>query len=171
MGGFVGMRLAARRPELVCTLTLMNTTATKEKWPNRLRLGVLSQIVKVTSPAPFTPLAVKELFGSTTRKSTSRRPMLEEWTAKLRSRPRNMTRSLMAVLNRREFTEAELSAIRCPTLVIAGEDDAAQPPRNSESLVSGIRGARMVCIPGAGHSSSLEDPEAVIAAMREILQA
>jgi pimeloyl-ACP methyl ester carboxylesterase len=36
--------------------------------------------------------------------------------------------------------------------------------------VAGIRGARMVSIPGAGHSSSLEDPDAVIAAMRELLR-
>src|ERR1051326_6206938 len=38
------------------------------------------------------------------------------------------------------------------------------------SLATGIRGARVVIIPGAGHSSSLEDPEAVIAAMRALLQ-
>jgi len=37
-------------------------------------------------------------------------------------------------------------------------------------LVNGAYGARMVRIPGAGHSSSLETPEAVIAAMREVLK-
>jgi pimeloyl-ACP methyl ester carboxylesterase len=37
-------------------------------------------------------------------------------------------------------------------------------------MVTGIRGAKVVRIPGAGHSSSLEEPEAVIAAMRELLQ-
>jgi pimeloyl-ACP methyl ester carboxylesterase len=74
-------------------------------------------------------------------------------------------------MNRREFIAEELALIQCPTLVIVGEEDNAQPPRNSESLVTGIRGARMVRIPMAGHSSSLEDPEAVIATMRELLQA
>ena len=49
--------------------------------------------------------------------------------------------------------------------------ETAQPPRNSESLAAGIRGARVVSIPGAGHSSSLEAPEAVMAALREILAA
>jgi pimeloyl-ACP methyl ester carboxylesterase len=37
-------------------------------------------------------------------------------------------------------------------------------------MVAGIRGARFVTIPKAGHSSSLEQPEAVIAAMRELFQ-
>jgi pimeloyl-ACP methyl ester carboxylesterase len=170
MGGFVGMRLAAHHPALVRTVTLMNTTATREKLPNRIKYGVLAQLAKMVSPAPFTPIAVKELFGRTTRTSASRRPMLDEWTARLRSRPRNIAPSLLAVMNRREFTAEELALIRCPTLIITGEDDTAQPPRNSESMVAGIRGARTVRIPGAGHSSSLEEPDAVIAAMKALFQ-
>jgi pimeloyl-ACP methyl ester carboxylesterase len=170
MGGFVGMRLAAHHPTLIRTLTLMNTTATKENLPSRIKYGVLSSLVKVVSPAPFTPIAVKELFGSTSRSNPSRRPMLQEWTAKLMSRPRNIAKSLSAVMNRREFTAEELALISCPTLVITGEEDTAQPPRNSASLAAGIRGARKVNILGAGHSSSLETPDAVIAAMWELLQ-
>jgi len=170
MGGFVGMRLAAHHPELIRTLTLMNTTATKEKPANRVKYAFLAQMVKLFSPAPFTPIAVKELFGKTTRKSAERRPMLEQWTGKLRARPRNIARSLSAVMNRREFRADELAAIHCPTLIITGDDDTAQPPRNSASLIAGIRGARHVNIPGAGHSSCLETPDAVTAAMRELFQ-
>ena len=59
-------------------------------------------------------------------------------------------------MNRREFRANEMAAIQCPTLIITGEDDTAQPPRNSESMIAGIRGARHVNIPGAGHSSCLE---------------
>jgi len=77
---------------------------------------------------------------------------------------------LSAVMNRREFRAKELAAIRCPTLIITGEDDTAQPPTNSKSLIAGIHGARHVNIPGAGHSSSLEMPDAVTAAMQELLQ-
>jgi pimeloyl-ACP methyl ester carboxylesterase len=170
MGGFVGMRLAAHHPELVRTLTLMNTTASKEKLPNRLRYGFLAQLVKIIGPAPFTPIAVKELFGRTMCNSPEKRALLDEWTAKLRSRPKNIARSLQAVMNRRAVRPNELKAICCPTLIIAGEEDVPQPPRNSESMVAGIRGARFVTIPKAGHSSSLEQPEAVIAAMRELFQ-
>src|SRR6266853_2847269 len=168
MGGFIGMRLAAHFPQLVRTLTLMNTTVEKEKLSNRIRYGFLAQLVKLIGPAPFTPIAVKELFGRTTHHNTEKRAMLDEWTAKLRARPKNIARSLQAVMNRRAFRSTEMAAIGCPTLIITGEDDTAQPPRNSESLAAGIRGARVVSIPGAGHSSSLEAPEAVIAAMRTL---
>ena len=170
MGGFAGMRVAAHHPELIRTLTLMNTTATREKLPNRLRYNFLAQMVKIIGPAPFTPIAVKELFGQTTRRSAERRPMLEQWTRKLRARPKNIAPSLQAVMNRRQFRAEEMAAIHCPTLIITGEDDTAQPPRNSASLIAGIRGARHVNFPGAGHSSCLETPDEVTAAMQELFQ-
>jgi len=170
MGGFVGMRLGARHPELLRTLTLMNTTADKEKFMNRMRYGSLAQFVKMTGPAPFTSIAVKELFGRATRSSTEKRALLGQWTARLRARPRNIARSLQAVMNRREFRNDELAAIGCPTLIIAGEDDTEQPPRNSMRLAAQIRGAKLVVVPGAGHSSALEQPEAVIAAMEELFR-
>jgi len=168
MGGFVGMRVAAHHPELVRTLTLMNTTAMKEKLSSRLRYNFLAQMVKIVGTAPFTSIAVKELFGESTRRSAEKRPMLDEWTGKLRTRPKNIAKSLKAVMNRRAIRKNELDAIQCPTLIIAGEEDTPQPPGNSQGLATDIRDARFIAIPRSGHSSSLEQPEAVIAAMREL---
>jgi pimeloyl-ACP methyl ester carboxylesterase len=170
MGGFVGMRLAARRPALLRTLTLMNTGPDREPFLNRLRYGFLAQLVRVMGTAPFTPIAVKALFGETTRRSPERRAMLEEWTAKLRRRPPHVAHALMGVIQRRPVTADELRTIACPTLVITGEDDTSRPPRDSERLASFIPKARLVRIPGSGHSSSLEAPDAVTAAMEELLQ-
>ena len=171
MGGFVGMRLAARRHELVRTLTLMNTGAGKESVFSRLRYGFLAQLVNFVGTAPFVGIAVKELFGRTTRNSTdpATRKMLADWTAKLRSRPKSTARALMGVMNRLEFSAQELAAIRCPTLILAGDEDTPQPPRNSEKLAAAIPHAKLVRIPCCGHSSSLEAPEAVSAAMQELM--
>lgn len=168
MGGFVGMRLAARHPALLRTLTLMNTGPDREPWANRLRYGFLAQLVRVVGSAPFTGTAVKALFGETTRRSPERRAMLEEWTAKLRRRPRHVAHALIGVMQRREVTPDELRTISCPTLIITGEDDTSRPPRDSERLASFIPKARLVRIPGSGHSSSLEAPEAVIQAMQQL---
>ena len=172
MGGFVGMRLASRNPELICTLTLMNTGSKRESTYNRLRYGFLAQLVKVVGTSLFVSIAVKELFGKTTRTSTDpeKKKMLEEWTANLRSRPKHTAHALMGVMNRPEFSWQELAAIQCPTLIITGEDDTAQVPTNSQSLAEAIPNARLVRIPGAGHSSSLEAPEAVTQAMRELME-
>ncbi len=169
MGGFIGLRLAARRPALVRTLTLMNTGAEAEPWPNRVRYRVLAQLVRLVGPGPFTSVAVKALFGETTRRSPERRALLKEWTDKLRKRPRSVAEALLGVMQRGEVAADELRAIRCPTLIIAGEDDTARPPSDSERLATLIPGARLVRITGSGHSSALEAPDAVIAAMRGLL--
>jgi 3-oxoadipate enol-lactonase len=170
MGGFIGLRLAARRPALVATLTLMNTGADREPWPSRLRYGFLAQLVRLLGPGPFAGVAVKALFGETTRQSAQRRPMLEEWTSKLRKRPRNVAEALLGVIERREVTTEELRSIQCPTLIIAGEEDTSRPPSDSERMATFIPGAQLARITGAGHSSALETPEAVIAAMQGLFE-
>ncbi|HLJ87274.1 MAG TPA: alpha/beta hydrolase [Candidatus Angelobacter sp.] len=168
MGGFVGIRLAARHPELVRSLTLMCTGAESEPLHNRIRYGLLGQIVKIVSPAPFVAIAIRELFGATTRKDPSKQALVEAWKAKIRSWPRTLAYSILSVMNRRDAA-ADLGVIRCPTLVITGEDDTAQPPQNGERMAAGIRLSTFIKIPACGHSCSLEAPEAVVEAMKKIL--
>lgn len=170
MGGFIGMRLAARRPALVRTLTLMNTGPDREPWPSRLRYSLLANLVWIVGVKPFTGTAMKALFGETTRRSPAQRPMLEQWREKLREQPRSIADALAGVMERHEVTPDELRSIECPTLIIAGEDDTPQPPFRSERLASFITGARLVRVSASGHSSSLEAPDAVIHAMEELIQ-
>lgn len=54
-----------------------------------------------------------------------------------------------------------LPTIRCPTLVLVGEQDAATPPALSDEMAAAIPGARLVKIPECGHLSTMERPEAV----------
>lgn len=171
MGGFIGLRLAARRPTLIRTLTLMNTGPDREPWPGRLRYGVLASLVWIVGVKPFMGTAMKALFGETTRRNPTQGPMLEEWREKMRQYPRSIAGAVTGVMERHEVTPDELRSIACPTLIIAGEDDTAQPPFLSERLASFINGARLVRIAGSGHSSSLEAPDKVTWAMADLLGA
>lgn len=58
-----------------------------------------------------------------------------------------------------------LASLRCPTLVICGEDDGMVPPENSRQLAASIPGAKLVLVPQCGHLAMLEKPEAVRDAM------
>lgn len=49
--------------------------------------------------------------------------------------------------------------IRCPTLVVCGEDDRMTPKKYSEFLHDRIENSELVSIPGAGHSVMLEKPK------------
>jgi len=61
-----------------------------------------------------------------------------------------------------------LASIRVPTLVIVGDQD--QPfVAPSEYMAKKIPGARLAVIPGAGHSSNLDQPEVFNRVLREFL--
>lgn len=51
-----------------------------------------------------------------------------------------------------------LAAISAPTLVIVGAQDAADIHLTAETLVRGVRGARKLEIPGAGHMVNVASP-------------
>jgi pimeloyl-ACP methyl ester carboxylesterase len=75
---------------------------------------------------------------------------------------------VLAVADRAGVT-GEVVAIKAPTLVIVGEQDAATPPKRSRTIAELIPGARLEIVPNCGHSSTVEQPEAVNALLRAFL--
>lgn len=71
---------------------------------------------------------------------------------------------------RREAITPELPDIRAPTLVIVGDEDVATVPSKAERIVAGIANATLVVIAKAGHSSTVEQPAAVTAAITSFLE-
>ena len=53
-----------------------------------------------------------------------------------------------------------ISAIRCPTLVMTGEDDRGNSPEMSHRMAALIPNARAEIIPGLKHMGLVENPEA-----------
>ena len=71
--------------------------------------------------------------------------------------PTGYAHSIGAVLDA-ESTADRLSEIKVPTLVLAGDEDPALPAaRQTHERISG---SKMVVIPGAGHLSNLDQPDA-----------
>ncbi len=54
-----------------------------------------------------------------------------------------------------------LKEIRCPTLILSGEEDVLVPPENSRILERHIPQARCILYPGMGHGFMAQAPEAV----------
>jgi pimeloyl-ACP methyl ester carboxylesterase len=65
--------------------------------------------------------------------------------------------SVMKRLDRR----AELPSLAVPTLVIAGSDDMITPRSLGEEIANLVPGAETRVLPGVGHLSTLEAPDAV----------
>lgn len=64
-----------------------------------------------------------------------------------------------------------LNEIDVPTLLIVGSEDQAEAIALSKELARGIRGARMLVIPDAGHHTNMEWPALVLAEVRDLLAA
>lgn len=65
---------------------------------------------------------------------------------------------------------ARLGEIRRPACVIVGEKDILKPVHYSETIASGIPGAALHILPGAGHASCWENPAEFNRIMLDFLQ-
>ena len=69
-----------------------------------------------------------------------------------------------------DYTDA-LGKVTVPTLVLIGDQDDATPMAESEFMVERIAGAVLETIPGAGHLSNIDQPEAFNRHLAEFHQA
>jgi pimeloyl-ACP methyl ester carboxylesterase len=168
MGGFVGMRLAARRPELVRSLVLIETASDPEPKLNIPKYKTLLFATKIFGVPSLTPAVMNVMFGKPFLKDPARKELRQSMVQALIDNDWTGTaRAIDGVLMRKPVAPEELAKIRCPTMVISGELDGAVVPARSERTARQIPGARFVTIPRAGHTSSIEEPESVNAALRE----
>jgi pimeloyl-ACP methyl ester carboxylesterase len=169
MGGFIGMRLAARRPELVRSLALLDTSAGAEPPENLPRYRRLEWVARWIGMWPVVKPVQAIMHGASARRDPARSADLRAWRAHLLGLDRvAMPRAVEGVL-RREPVLPLLGKIRCPTLVLVGEEDTATVPARAREIASAIAGARLVQIPRAGHMSAIDAPEAVTAELRAFL--
>ena len=62
-----------------------------------------------------------------------------------------------------------LPQIDVPTLVIVGDEDAISPPAEMQAIAAAIPNAEFVVIPNSGHMTTMENPEAVNAALARFI--
>ncbi len=168
MGGFVGMRLAARRPQLVRTLALLDTAADPEPRLNLPKYKLLGLLVRLLGPRRLAGEIMKVMFAKSFLTDPARAALRQEMRDLLGANDvQGSLRATAGVLGRQPVKVAELSQIRCPTLVISGAEDAAVVPARTRRTAEQIAGARFATIPRAGHTSAIEEPDAINAALGE----
>ncbi len=170
MGGFVAMRLAARRPDLLRSCVLMETSADPEPSENVGSYRRLNFIARWFGLRLVTAKVMPIMFGQTFMTDPERTQERALWRGRMGSNRRTIYKAVNGVVRRKACAD-ELAAIRCPTLVLRGTEDAAIARDRALGLVEGIDGASWVEVEGAGHTSTLEQPEAVTSALRDHLNA
>jgi pimeloyl-ACP methyl ester carboxylesterase len=159
MGGFVGLRIGARRPELLRSLALLDTSADAEDAAARYRL--MARIYRITGITPLRHTVERLMFGPSFLADPASQPILDEWDRRLRQCSRSAISSAVRAVADRASVEHEIGTIAVPTLVIVGADDVPTPPAKAKQIAERIAGSRLVQLPNCGHSSTLEQPEVV----------
>ena len=68
---------------------------------------------------------------------------------------------------------ADLSAARCPVLVMCGEQDPVCPPAASEEIMRALPDhlGQLVCFEGSSHMVPSDEPDRFAAVLREFIRA
>ena len=168
MGGLIGMKAALSQPRRIESLVLCDTTAcygpgVRPMWEDRIRVaesdGMTAALVDRTMAIWFT-----EAFRS-------RQPdAVERIAAMLRkSDPRGYAAAIRAI-GFVDLTE-RIDDIRCPTLVVVGEQDAGTPPAMARVIHERIAGSELLVIPGAMHCAVVEAADRFLPALLHFLAA
>jgi 3-oxoadipate enol-lactonase len=164
IGGMIGQKLAAMAPDRIASLTLCDTAnriGPPQLWNDRIAAiragGGVSAIAAGTLTRWFTPgfLAAHDEIGVGFAAMLSRTPAAGYIGCALAIRDEDLA--------------ADDARIRCPTLVVVGDQDASTPIASAEALVAAIGGSRLEIIADAAHISPIEEPERVTALLSHFL--
>jgi 3-oxoadipate enol-lactonase len=164
VGGVIAQGLAAKRPDLVEVMVLMDTAhriGTAEMWNQRID-GVTSNGI-----APLADAIMQRWFTPAYRSPDN--PDFVGYTAMLTRTTVNGYAGTCAALRDTDYTE-QTKALSLPVLAIVGDQDGSTPPDLVRSTADLIRGARFRIIPDAGHLPCIEQPQAVANLMHNFLR-
>jgi 3-oxoadipate enol-lactonase len=169
MGGYVALSIAARHPDRLKALMLMNTRASADlPEAARVREELARQIETSGNTKAVVAVMLPKLFARTTFEHHP------EVVARMHDRmartPARAVAGTLRGLAIRPDRTGDLPGIGVPTLILAGVDDALISVEESESMARLIPGAKLVIIPEAGHMAPLENHHATDAAILEFLQ-
>ena len=170
-GGFVGMRLALRAPELIRSLSLIDTSAAAEDPAVLKQNSQMLFVARWVGTRPLQGKVVPIMFAEPFRTSPDTRDALNFWREQIFALDKRSVHRFGKAIFSRDSVLDDLAALSNPppTQIIVGADDVATPVAQSEAMLAVIKGAQLTVVPDVGHSSPIEHPVAVTAAMAKFL--
>jgi 3-oxoadipate enol-lactonase len=169
MGGYIAFQFHKKYAERLRGLILCDTRAAADTPEGAAARRIMADRVLAEGPGPLVEMMLPRVVAAATLRD---RPQLVDELRRMMmsASPHGIAAAALGMAERPDMT-ALLGEIRCPTLVIVGEEDAASPPAEMRGIAEAIPGAKFVEIPAAGHLSPMENPAAVNAAILDFLAA
>lgn len=156
MGGMIGQILALKYPMLLQSLILCSTTsrypaAMRSTWVERIRT------VEAKGMEPTVEPALQRWFTPSFRKHQP--DVMDRVRVMLRSTPPHGYIGCCYAIPTIDVTD-RLGEVRCPALVIAGEDDPGTPVVMAQEIHAALPSSEIAILRSASHLCNLEQPEA-----------
>ncbi len=171
MGGRVALEVMRLAPERVTHLALLDTgchalptgeAAAKER---TMRLGFLS-LAQDKGVAAMARSWVRNMVHPDRLADA---PLINSIVTMFARKPVEIYAAQIKALLARPEAFPLLAQIRCPALVLCGNEDANSPPVANREMAEAIPGAQLEIIPQCGHMSLQERPDVVNAALKALL--
>ncbi len=166
LGGYIAFALMRSYRSKVAALVLADTRAEADPPEGIEKRTGQQNMVSESGTAGLREALPGALLGATTK--DAKPDVVARARSLMDNPPAGFIGALEAMKNRPD-SSSDLASVDVPVLVIVGEEDAVTPPEASRKLHEGIAGSRLVVIPGAGHLSNLESPDAFNGAVAEFL--
>lgn len=157
MGGYIAFEFYRRYGHRLHALVLMDTRAEGDT-PEAAegRRATARKVLQTGSPRMVADEMLGKLFGPSAPES-----LRQQWYDIMAgTSPITVAAALRAMADRPD-SYPMLATITCPTLVMAGRDDAITPPSGAEKMAESIgSNARLCIVENSGHMTPVEQPQA-----------
>ncbi|MDE2322962.1 MAG: 3-oxoadipate enol-lactonase [candidate division NC10 bacterium] len=156
MGGMIGQIFALKYPSMVRSLVLCSTTsrypsAVRSTWVERIRT------VETKGMKPMVEPAIERWF--TAAFLERRQGVIDGVRAMIRGTPPQGYIGCCYAIPTIDVTD-RLGNVRCPALVIAGENDPGTPVTMAQEIRAALPSSEIAILRAASHLCNLEQPEA-----------
>ncbi|TXC68011.1 alpha/beta fold hydrolase [Sphingomonas ginsenosidivorax] len=160
MGTIVCQHLAAWHPERVRSLALFGPIHT----PSDAARDALRARAETSRTRGMLPVAEAVVQGGTSAYTRADRPEIAAFVreATLRQHPEAYAQTCEALANAQP---ADTDRIRCPSILVTGDEDGTAPPTAAGSLALSLPDADFTVLSRCGHWTSLERPRDVTEAL------
>jgi pimeloyl-ACP methyl ester carboxylesterase len=167
MGGYIAFEIMRQAPQRVAKLALINTQAR----PDTADATVRRQGMIARAQSGGFRAVLDEVFPGFVHPSRQDDPTLRQLVYDMGDDigPDAFVRQQMAVIGRSD-SRPTLAWIKCPTLVLTGDQDNTIPNSLSMEMASGIPGAKLAVLPNCGHLPQVEQTQATVDALTEWLR-
>lgn len=171
-GALVGLLFAALHPDRVRSLTAVTATDRIRPEASAASLALIDacrEAARGGDGGRVLDLVVPHAFSG--RYLATHADLVARRRAQIAALPRAWFEGLAGLIGSLEGLDLTpwLGRIRCPTLVVAAENDRTFPVEEARALAAAIPGARLEVVPDAAHGLVVEDPKPLMAILNEFL--